>query len=165
MVSGYSCNPPAMSWAIESRAFLVPRHERRRRLPLGRFSRTRVDREILCVCEVGVHCCEELVGSDKPPHATQSSHFRLIGRRSSLKTIREIARRTGQMLQHPGSTSGVPPGIGIGGRLAAPPLPHHRAYGSRTTAVRLLSNLSNEPLYYLSGELNRRRGALWASHS
>ncbi len=26
--------------------------------------------------------------------------------------------------------------IGIGGRLAAPPLPHHRAYGSRTTAVR-----------------------------
>src|SRR5271154_661586 len=27
-------------------------------------------------------------------------------------------------------------GIGIGGRLATPPLPHHRAYGSRTTAVR-----------------------------
>jgi hypothetical protein len=27
-------------------------------------------------------------------------------------------------------------GIGIGGRLAVPPLPHHRAYGSRTTAVR-----------------------------
>jgi hypothetical protein len=27
--------------------------------------------------------------------------------------------------------------IGIGGRLTAPPLPHHRAYGSRTTAVRL----------------------------
>ena len=26
--------------------------------------------------------------------------------------------------------------IGIGGRLATPPLPHHRAYGSRTTAVR-----------------------------
>jgi hypothetical protein len=26
--------------------------------------------------------------------------------------------------------------IGIGGRLAAPPLPHHRAYGSRTAAVR-----------------------------
>ena len=26
--------------------------------------------------------------------------------------------------------------IGIGGRLTAPPLPHHRAYGSRTTAVR-----------------------------
>ena len=26
--------------------------------------------------------------------------------------------------------------IGIGGRLAVPPLPHHRAYGSRTTAVR-----------------------------
>jgi hypothetical protein len=25
---------------------------------------------------------------------------------------------------------------GIGGRLAVPPLPHHRAYGSRTTAVR-----------------------------
>src|SRR6516165_8999052 len=33
-----------------------------------------------------------------------------------------------------------PPGdstkIGIGGHLAVPPLPHHRAYGSRTTAVR-----------------------------
>ncbi|CBL44981.1 Hypothetical protein HDN1F_13980 [gamma proteobacterium HdN1] len=28
--------------------------------------------------------------------------------------------------------------IGIEGRLAAPPLPHHRAYGSRTTAVRWL---------------------------
>src|ERR1700689_3719104 len=28
------------------------------------------------------------------------------------------------------------PKIGIGGRLTAPPLPHHRAYGSRTTAVR-----------------------------
>ena len=27
--------------------------------------------------------------------------------------------------------------IGIGGHLAMPPLPHHRAYGSRTTAVRL----------------------------
>jgi hypothetical protein len=27
--------------------------------------------------------------------------------------------------------------IGIGGRLTPPPLPHHRAYGSRTTAVRL----------------------------
>ena len=27
-------------------------------------------------------------------------------------------------------------GIGIGGHLTAPPLPHHRAYGSRTTAVR-----------------------------
>jgi len=27
--------------------------------------------------------------------------------------------------------------IGIGGRLTAPPLPHHRAYGSRTTAVQL----------------------------
>ena len=27
-------------------------------------------------------------------------------------------------------------GIGIGGNLAVPPLPHHRAYGSRTTAVR-----------------------------
>ena len=26
--------------------------------------------------------------------------------------------------------------IGIGGHLTAPPLPHHRAYGSRTTAVR-----------------------------
>jgi hypothetical protein len=26
--------------------------------------------------------------------------------------------------------------IGIGGRLAAPPLPHHLAYGSRTAAVR-----------------------------
>ena len=26
--------------------------------------------------------------------------------------------------------------IGIGGHLAVPPLPHHRAYGSRTTAVR-----------------------------
>ncbi len=26
--------------------------------------------------------------------------------------------------------------IGIGGRLTAPPLPHHRAYGSRTAAVR-----------------------------
>jgi hypothetical protein len=24
----------------------------------------------------------------------------------------------------------------IGGRLTAPPLPHHRAYGSRTAAVR-----------------------------
>jgi hypothetical protein len=30
----------------------------------------------------------------------------------------------------------VAPEIGIGGRLAVPPLPHHRAYGSRTTAVR-----------------------------
>ena len=29
------------------------------------------------------------------------------------------------------------PKIGIGGHLAVPPLPHHRAYGSRTTAVRL----------------------------
>src|SRR6266404_5366451 len=29
------------------------------------------------------------------------------------------------------------PEIGIGGHLAVPPLPHHRAYGSRTTAVRL----------------------------
>jgi hypothetical protein len=28
------------------------------------------------------------------------------------------------------------PQIGIGGRLAAPPLPHHLAYGSRTSAVR-----------------------------
>ena len=28
------------------------------------------------------------------------------------------------------------PVIGIGGRLAAPPLPHHLAYGSRTSAVR-----------------------------
>jgi hypothetical protein len=28
------------------------------------------------------------------------------------------------------------PKIGIGGRLAAPPLPHHLAYGSRTSAVR-----------------------------
>jgi hypothetical protein len=26
--------------------------------------------------------------------------------------------------------------IGIGGHLMVPPLPHHRAYGSRTTAVR-----------------------------
>jgi len=26
--------------------------------------------------------------------------------------------------------------IEIGGHLAVPPLPHHRAYGSRTTAVR-----------------------------
>ena len=26
--------------------------------------------------------------------------------------------------------------IGIGGHLTVPPLPHHRAYGSRTTAVR-----------------------------
>src|SRR5262245_21889915 len=26
--------------------------------------------------------------------------------------------------------------IGIGGHLAVPPLPHHRAYGSRTAAVR-----------------------------
>jgi hypothetical protein len=31
----------------------------------------------------------------------------------------------------------VAPKIGIGGHLAVPPLPHHRAYGSRTTAVRL----------------------------
>jgi len=29
------------------------------------------------------------------------------------------------------------PRIGIGGSLTAPPLPHHRAYGSRTTAIRL----------------------------
>jgi len=29
-----------------------------------------------------------------------------------------------------------PEEIGIGGHLAVPPLPHHRAYGSRTTAVR-----------------------------
>src|SRR5262245_32809146 len=28
------------------------------------------------------------------------------------------------------------PLIGIGGRLTAPPLPHHLAYGSRTSAVR-----------------------------
>jgi hypothetical protein len=28
--------------------------------------------------------------------------------------------------------------IGIGGSLATPLLPHHRAYGSRTTAVRLI---------------------------
>ena len=28
--------------------------------------------------------------------------------------------------------------IGIGGSLTASPLPHHRAYGSRTTAVRLV---------------------------
>jgi hypothetical protein len=28
------------------------------------------------------------------------------------------------------------PMIGIGGHLTAPPLPHHPAYGSRTTAVR-----------------------------
>ena len=28
------------------------------------------------------------------------------------------------------------PKIGIGGHLTVPPLPHHRAYGSRTTAVR-----------------------------
>jgi len=27
--------------------------------------------------------------------------------------------------------------IGIGERLTAPPLPHHLAYGSRTSAVRL----------------------------
>ena len=26
--------------------------------------------------------------------------------------------------------------IGIGGRLTTPPLPHHLAYGSRTSAVR-----------------------------
>jgi D-arabinose 1-dehydrogenase-like Zn-dependent alcohol dehydrogenase len=32
--------------------------------------------------------------------------------------------------------TGVRSMIGIGGRLAAPPLPHHRAYGSRTAAVR-----------------------------
>src|ERR1700734_3426458 len=30
-----------------------------------------------------------------------------------------------------------PAKIGIGGRLATPPLPHHRAYGSRTTAAEL----------------------------
>ena len=30
----------------------------------------------------------------------------------------------------------IAPKIGIGGRLAVPPLPHHRAYGSRTPAVR-----------------------------
>ena len=30
----------------------------------------------------------------------------------------------------------IAPMIGIGGHLAVPPLPHHRAYGSRTTAVR-----------------------------
>ncbi len=29
--------------------------------------------------------------------------------------------------------------IGIGGSLATPLLPHHRAYGSRTTAVRLIT--------------------------
>src|SRR6266481_77014 len=47
----------------------------------------------------------------------------------------------------PGGVGGVAPRgvpypdqcllIGIGGHLAVPPLPHHRAYGSRTTAVRL----------------------------
>src|ERR1700754_5270937 len=37
------------------------------------------------------------------------------------------ARRTGpSMLLRPPS----PPSIGIGGHLATPPLPHHRAYGS-----------------------------------
>src|SRR3954468_3549870 len=34
-------------------------------------------------------------------------------------------------MQHwDGPTSGLGPKIGIGGRLTAPPLPHHRAYGS-----------------------------------
>jgi hypothetical protein len=31
--------------------------------------------------------------------------------------------------------------IGIGRSLATPLLPHHRAYGSRTTAVRLIKSV------------------------
>src|SRR6516165_11255742 len=37
---------------------------------------------------------------------------------------------------NPVANGQVAPKIGIGGHLAVPPLPHHRAYGSRTTAVR-----------------------------
>src|SRR5262245_23383891 len=38
--------------------------------------------------------------------------------------------------RRPERVVGEVPGIGIGGRLTAPPLPHHLAYGSRTSAVR-----------------------------
>src|ERR1700754_5022244 len=40
------------------------------------------------------------------------------------------------VVQHLGDPDGVAVLIGIGGRPTAPPLPPHRAYGSRPTAVR-----------------------------
>ena len=41
---------------------------------------------------------------------------------------------------------GFAPMIGIGGHLAVPPLPHHRAYGSRTRRfdwVKLVRNMKS----------------------
>src|ERR1700754_2478075 len=52
------------------------------------------------------------------------------------------ARRTGpSMLLRPPS----PPAIGIGGHLAVPPLPHHRAYGS---VPRRFGGLSTHQLFH-----------------
>ena len=58
------------------------------------------------------------------------------------RPINRFCSRTRGLLRHTPTPQGHGPDdrsrrkIGIGGRLATPPLPHHRAYGSRTTAVR-----------------------------
>ena len=62
----------------------------------------------------------------------------LLGELAEMKRMAaaqrdEIARLKGLKGRPSIKPSGM---IGIGGHLAVPPLPHHRAYGSRTTAVR-----------------------------
>jgi hypothetical protein len=48
--------------------------------------------------------------------------------------------------------------IGIGRDLTASPLPHHRAYGSRTTAVRLSCSLEVQPRHPQTVEMAARQG-------
>src|SRR5205814_7505558 len=70
---------------------------------------------------------------------------RLAGSRSSPQQTTDFRRTMAKVCKSGGEgtfaerhgNGEVAQMLGIGGHLAMPPLPHHRAYGSRTTAVRL----------------------------
>jgi hypothetical protein len=72
--------------------------------------------------------------------ADQACYIGPIGAGSIAKLTHNLASATlAAMLAEvdlPRATVCSAPKIGIGGHLATSPLPHHLAYGSRTTAVR-----------------------------
>jgi phosphoenolpyruvate carboxylase len=64
-----------------------------------------------------------------------TAHPTEVRRKSTIDREMEVAHLLAER-DRPSMTAAEFDTIGIGGHLAVPPLPHHRAYGSRTTAVR-----------------------------
>jgi hypothetical protein len=73
------------------------------------------------------------------PHRSRWPHPRTaVGQHEACRSPRLHGRRASHSRQKRcgGERFSLVPMIGIGGRLTTPPLPHHLAYGSRTSAVR-----------------------------